>query len=145
MATTPKKPWVAFLLSIILTGAGLAYLGRWGWAVLNLVAAIGICVAAVLIYPEVASPLGIGIGVGSAVMAKTLAEKMNKEAEAAAVSMQHAGALPPPVPVITVSSDNFSRRPPEPILVKPATVTCSKCGFVVEPANFCSECGGPIS
>ena len=51
MAAAPKKPWVAFLLSILLTGAGLAYLGKWGWAVLNLLAAFGIGIAVRSLFP----------------------------------------------------------------------------------------------
>ena len=137
MATTPKKPWVAFLLSILLTGAGLAYLGKWGWALLNLLAAIGICIAAALIDPNLASPVGIGIGVGSAVLAKNLAEKMNKEP---AASSQSAGMQAPP-PIITVSVD----KPVEPIVLKPATVVCAKCGLTTEVANFCAECGSPLA
>lgn len=30
-----KKPGLAFFLSFILPGAGLAYLGKWKWALLN--------------------------------------------------------------------------------------------------------------
>jgi hypothetical protein len=30
-----KKPWLTFLLSFLIAGAGLAYLGKWGWAILN--------------------------------------------------------------------------------------------------------------
>ena len=30
-----KKPWLAYLLNVLLPGAGLAYLGKWGWAVMN--------------------------------------------------------------------------------------------------------------
>ena len=112
MATTPKKPWVAFLLSILLTGAGLAYLGKWGWAVLNLVAALAIGITVALTFPDASSPVGIGILVGSAVMAKNLAEKMNKQA-IAATPPQFSGMEPPP-PVITVPTE---LKPVEPIVV----------------------------
>ena len=139
VATTPKKPWVAFLLSILLTGAGLAYLGKWGWAALNLFAALGIGIAVALTFPNVASPVGIGVLVGSAVMAKNLAEKMNKEAVAAAPA-QYTG-MEPPVPVIVLPEP----KPVEPILVKPSTAVCAKCGSTTEPGNFCSECGAPLS
>jgi len=138
VATTEKKPWVAFLLSILLTGAGLAYLGKWGWALLNLFGAIAICVVAAFIYPDIVSPLGLGIGVGSAVLAKNLAEKMNKEA--AAAPMQSTGMMPPP-PIVVVSP---APKPAEPIMVQPANVVCSKCGSTTEVANFCAECGAPL-
>ena len=118
VATTAKKPWVAFLLSILLTDAGLAYLGKWGWAVLNFFGAIGICVTAAFIDPNLASPVGIGVGVGSAVLAKNLADKMNKDA-AAAPTQDTGMELPPPV--ITVPTE---LKPVELIVVKSTTVVC---------------------
>jgi hypothetical protein len=140
VATTPKKPWVAFLLSILLTGAGLAYLGKWGWAVLNLVVALAIGITVALTFPDASSPVGIGILVGSAVMAKNLAEKMNKEA-IAATPAQYSG-MEPPTPVITVPAE---LKPVEPIVAKSTAVVCAKCGSTTEPGNFCSECGSPLS
>ena len=140
MATTPKKPWVAFLLSILLTGAGLAYLGKWGWAVLNFVVALAIGITVALTFPDASSPVGIGILVGSAVMAKNLAEKMNKQA-IAATPPQFSGMEPPP-PVITVPTE---LKPVEPIVVNSTSAVCSKCGSTTEPGNFCSECGSPLS
>jgi len=138
VATTPKKPWVAFLLSILLTGAGLAYLGKWGWAALNFVGALGIGILVALTFPDASSPVGIGILVGSAVMAKNLAEKMNKEALLAVPAAST--NVKPPSPVIVVPE-----RPVEPVLVKSSTAVCSKCGSTTEPGNFCSECGAPLS
>ncbi len=140
MAAMPKKPWVAFLLSILLTGAGLAYLGKWGWAVLNLAVAIVAVVIAQNIFPELAAPLGIGIACGSAVLAKNLAEKMNKE-----VAARSANAEQISVPVIKVAENNFSTQPAEPVLVKPATVVCPKCASPTEIANFCAECGASLT
>ena len=138
VTTTQKKPWVAFLLSILLTGAGLAYLGKWGWAVLNFVAALGIGILVAFTLPDASSPVGLGILVGSAVMAKTLAEKMNKEA-LAAVPAQCTGM--PPLPAIVLPE----LKSIEPIVVKPTMMVCSKCGSTTEPGNFCSECGSPLS
>ena len=142
MAATPKKPWVAFLLSILLTGAGLAYLGKWGWAVLNLAGAIVIAIIAVNISPDLGSPVGIGVCVGSAVLAKNLADKMNNESAA-----QMDSTIVPAQPVITVSNENnFSgRSSDQPIFVKSATVLCPKCGTATEVANFCAECGAPLT
>lgn len=37
-----KKPWLAFLLNLLLARAGFAYLGKWGWGVVNLVAALAV-------------------------------------------------------------------------------------------------------
>jgi hypothetical protein len=140
VASTPKKPWVAFLLSILLTGAGLAYLGKWGWAVLNLLAALGIGYAAVMVYPEVAVPIGFGVLAGSAVMAKNLAVKMNND-----LATPQSTEMQPPTPVISVSTENNFSKPAEPIFVKTATVVCAKCGSTTEVANFCAECGAPLA
>jgi hypothetical protein len=30
-----KKPWLAALLSFLIVGLGLGYLGKWGWATTN--------------------------------------------------------------------------------------------------------------
>jgi hypothetical protein len=139
VATTPKKPWVAFLLSILLTGAGLAYLGKWGWAALNFVAALGIGILVALTFPDASSPVGIGILVGSAVMAKNLAEKMNKES-IVGVPAESTGMMAP-APVIVVPEP----KPVEPIVVKPSTLVCPKCGSTTEPCIFCCECGSPLS
>jgi hypothetical protein len=32
---TAKKPWLAFVLSLILPGAGLCYLEKWTWGIAN--------------------------------------------------------------------------------------------------------------
>jgi hypothetical protein len=140
MTTKTKKPWVAFALTILLTGAGLAYLGKWGWAVLNLVAALGIGIAMAFIYPNAASAVGIGVLTASAIMAKNLAEKMNQEALILAPA-QYAGMMPSS-PVITVSQE-FTPAPI--IVVKPTMAVCPKCGSTTEPGNFCSECGVLLS
>src|SRR5882724_2662871 len=103
MANNPKKPWVAFILSILLAGAGLAYLGKWGWAVLNLFVAFGIGVAIALTYPDISGPVGIGVCVASGVLAKTMAYEHNKKFAAP----QETGMQAPP-PVITVNADSFS-------------------------------------
>ena len=139
MTTTQKKPWVAFLLSILLTGAGLAYLGKWGWAVLNLVAALGIGILVAFTLPDASSPVGIGILVGSAMLAKTLAEKMNKESFAT-IPGQSSGMLPP-TPVVILQA----AKPVEAIVVTPSTIICPKCGSTTEPGNFCSDCGAQLS
>src|ERR1051325_8282917 len=119
--TTQKKPWVAFLLSILLTGAGLAYLGKWGWAVLNFVVALGIGILVAFTFPDASSAVGIGVMVGSAVMAKNLAEKMNKEA-LAGVPMQYAGMMQPSPPIVVAEP-----KPVELITVTPTAVVCQKC------------------
>jgi hypothetical protein len=127
-ASTDKKPWVAFLLSFLLPGAGLAYLGQWGWAVLNLVVAIGVPIIAIQVYPDLASPLAIGLGVGSAVMAKNMTERMNV-----------APGVKPPMGAPIQPAATVPPAPPTPV-----GVLCSACGVRTEEGNFCSECGSPL-
>jgi hypothetical protein len=47
-----KKPIVAFTLSFILPGAGLAYLGKWKWAFINLGVVLLIGIAAALLLSD---------------------------------------------------------------------------------------------
>lgn len=47
-----KRPWLAFLLSFLLAGAGLWYLGRLWSGVINLLLVIAIGVGCVLFMPE---------------------------------------------------------------------------------------------
>ena len=63
----PKVKWLAMGLNFVLPGAGLAYLGLWRGALLNLAVALAVgVVAAVLLSPEALAEYGamIGSGVG---------------------------------------------------------------------------------
>jgi hypothetical protein len=84
-----KKPFVAFLLSFLLPGAGLAYLGKWKWAFINFGVVILIGVVAVFALSDATirnygSYLGIGCAAGSAGLARAVAELMNKKRNDAA-------------------------------------------------------------
>jgi len=79
-----KKPFIAFILSFILPGAGLAYLGKWLWAVLNFGGAILLGIVASFILPadtfeSYAHMIGVGIAAVSAALAQALAVEINKE------------------------------------------------------------------
>ncbi len=37
-----KKPWLAFLLNFLLSGAGFLYLRKWKWAAINFCGAIAV-------------------------------------------------------------------------------------------------------
>lgn len=52
---TAKKPWVAFVLSLVLPGAGLCYLEKWRWGILNFVVVQAILLSMVL------APLGMEV------------------------------------------------------------------------------------
>lgn len=77
-----KKPFVAFLLSFLLAGAGLAYLGKWKYAFVNLgvVILIGILAATLLsddTFEQYIRFISMGCAGGSGGYAYSLATQMN--------------------------------------------------------------------
>ena len=86
-----KKPIVAFTLSFFFPGAGLAYLGKWKWAFINLgvVLLVGVA-AALLLSEEFFEPYGhyiaVGCSGGSGGLAQALATQMNQKLQAGEVS-----------------------------------------------------------
>ena len=132
-----KKPWVAFILSFLLPGAGLAYLGKWLWGVVNLVIVLGtgVAVAFFVTDPDIVPAVGAGLGAGSAVLAKTIAAKM-KSASAPATPAPASPAPPSRGPATLME---IPSRP-----ARPTTAKCPKCGATTEAANFCVECGAPL-
>ncbi|MDB6029285.1 MAG: hypothetical protein JWM68_5508 [Verrucomicrobiales bacterium] len=80
-----KKPFLAFLLSFLLPGAGLAYLGKWKWAIINLsvVLGIGLLLAFILsdeVFEKCIRPIAAGLAGGSGGLAQLLAKQMNEKA-----------------------------------------------------------------
>jgi TM2 domain-containing membrane protein YozV len=81
-----KKPFVALLLSILLPGAGLAYLGRWKWGLINLavVLAVGVGMAYLLsddVFDRISTGVAAGLAGGSGALARQLAIQINAKAE----------------------------------------------------------------
>lgn len=79
-----KKPFVAFLLSFFLPGAGLAYLGKWKWAFVNFAVVLLIGIAAVVFLSEEGFEryiryISIGCSGGSGGLAQALAKQMNQK------------------------------------------------------------------
>lgn len=79
-----KKPFLAFLLSFLMPGAGLVYLGKWKWGLLNLALVLAVGALAVFLLPDnvwgrYIRYVGYGCAGGSAGLAQQLAIKMNKE------------------------------------------------------------------
>ena len=72
-----KKPWIAFLLSFLLAGAGFAYLGKWTWAILNLAGAIAIGLLVYRFSPDSLSIASTAVAAASGSLAMTAAKTMN--------------------------------------------------------------------
>ena len=82
-----KKPFVAFLLSFLLSGAGLAYLGKWKRAIINLILVLLVGVLAAFLLPEdifdrYVRFIAFGCAGGSGALAQQLAVQMNQKANA---------------------------------------------------------------
>jgi TM2 domain-containing membrane protein YozV len=135
-----KKPWVAFILSFLLPGAGLAYLGKWGWGLLNLVSVIvvGAAVTPFNLDPSIISAIGMGLAAGSAALAKSLAVQMKTQVTPLAVPAPQASAGP----AVVRGPATLFEIPAAP--AKPAAAKCPKCGTANESGNFCVECGSPL-
>jgi hypothetical protein len=78
-----KSPLVAFTLSFFLPGAGLAYLGKWKWAIVNLAVVLLIGVAAAFIlsdatFDQYIRYIAIGCAGGSGGLAQAMATKMEQ-------------------------------------------------------------------
>jgi len=78
-----KRPWLAFTLSFFLPGAGLWYLGKWTWGLVNLAAvlAVGIIAACALsdeAFKKYIRVLAVACAGGSGGLALALAQQMNQ-------------------------------------------------------------------
>ena len=124
-----KKPWLAFLLSMLCAGAGLLYLGRVGWAVLNFFAVVLLGIALVALLPsEYLQPAGIGLCAASGSLAMAMAQSMNAKLRAQ-------GAAPLGMPTAHLTEPIVASAPAA------ARRFCSECGTRVDQAKFCPECG----
>lgn len=141
-----KKPWLAFLLNFILPGAGLAYLGKWGWALLNFVAVLilGFLLASAVPSDSLGA-VSAGLGAASGALAMSLAGGMNAKANARASGVP-APALYGISPVLGTGGGPPNAAPPA-VSAQPASPRakfCGKCGAPASSAKFCGECGSPI-
>ncbi len=85
-----KKPMIAFILNFLVAGAGFAYLGKWKWAAVNLVAVIAVGIFFANAASDSLTVVSIAIAALDGGIAKTFAEKMN-----AKINLQGA-AVPQP-------------------------------------------------
>ena len=80
-----KKPWLAFVLSFLVPGAGLMYLGRWAAGLVNLALVTAIMVGVALVQQEAffsyAHYLALTLAAGSAGLAHALCARRNLEIE----------------------------------------------------------------
>jgi hypothetical protein len=81
-----KKPIVAFTLSFFLPGAGLAYLGKWKWAFINLGVVLLIGVAAALLlseetFQQYGQYIGVACASASGALADILTKQMNQKSK----------------------------------------------------------------
>lgn len=71
--------FIPFILSFILPGAGLVYLGKWQWGLMNFAAVLLIAFGWIMIAPDTSMDtmrvLGIGCSALSGGMAYTVAEQ----------------------------------------------------------------------
>lgn len=79
-----KSPLLALTLSFFLPGAGLWYLGRWGWGFVNLVVVLAIGLIAVFVLAEGVFDqsiryIAIGCSGGSGGLAMALAQQINQK------------------------------------------------------------------
>jgi TM2 domain-containing membrane protein YozV len=76
------KPWMAFVLSFLIPGAGLAYLGKWGWAAVNLTVVVAIGAMGAMLFPQEFSDYvhypAVLFAAASAGLAHAVALQMNK-------------------------------------------------------------------
>ena len=72
-----KRPWIAFLLSFLVAGAGFAYLGKWTWAILNFAAAIAVGLLVYRFSPDSMSIASTAVAAASGSLAMTAAKAMN--------------------------------------------------------------------
>jgi hypothetical protein len=88
-----KKPWLAFLLNFLISGAGFAYLGKWAWAAINLGAALAVGIGVYYLAPNSVNMVSVVVGVINGSIAMSVANSMN-----AKLKLQ---APPPPQPTPT--------------------------------------------
>ena len=72
-----KKPGLAFVFNFLLAGAGLAYLGMWVWAAVNLAVTIVIAYGVVLYAPEQLGLAGAIVPAINGVLAMSVARAKN--------------------------------------------------------------------
>ena len=105
-----KKPWLAALLSFLIVGAGLAYLGKWKWAAINCFSVIAVALVLNRYSPDSLSWLAPGLGAGSASIALQAAKAMNQKTPLQADSQQHCSQRDPEWDAVVFPGQMTRRR-----------------------------------
>ena len=125
-----KKPWLAFLLSALCAGAGLVYLGKVGWAILNFFGVILLGIVLLALVPSDAyQAVGIGLCVGSGALAMGMAQSMNAKLRLPTTPPAAAAGGPQPRAAAAPPVGGMRAR------------FCSECGAQVGDSKFCTDCG----
>ena len=79
-----KSPILAFTLSFFLPGAGLGYLGKWKWAIVNFAVVLLICIAATFIlsneaFDQCSRYIAAGCAGVSGGLASAIAKQLNQK------------------------------------------------------------------
>ena len=86
-----KKPWLAFLLSFMIAGAGFVYLGKWMWAALNLLGALVVGLIVYRFSPDSVSIASVAVAAASGSLAMNAAKMMNAKASSGIAPVEGAG------------------------------------------------------
>ena len=91
-----KKSWLAFLLNFLLAGVGLAYLGKWAWAAVDLVVSIAIGYVIASRFPDYLTIASTVVPVANGVLAMQISQQMNLKhnAQSGAGQPSDSGAKP---------------------------------------------------
>lgn len=155
------EPNLAGGLSLIVPGAGLAYMGEWGWAVAAFVTEVGLIR---LIGPPTGHPLIVWLVLATLYSAATtaFAKSHNERLMAGLLDRLEMRPPPPPPPLSEAPPPppppppplSGAPAPPPPAVSSPPTVTavdaamlmrfCPSCGMRNEGNRFCPQCGSSL-
>lgn len=116
-------------LSLFIPGAGLAYVGRWGWAAVNFIVAL---MNMLYFGVQLGHPIlvWIVVGLASGSLADEYAKKHNEKILRDEVARVSAGLV------------NSSPKPSSPPAA--AMKFCPSCGTRNEGSAYCPRCGTPL-
>lgn len=137
-----KKPWLAFLLSFLCAGLGLAYLGKYGWALLNFFGLVLVGLALAVVIPgDWVQPVGIGLCAASGGLAMAVAQSLNAKLRAAGTAVAGGPSGPPSTSAFVPGPAGRAATPDVAPGPNATRRFCAECGARTDDAKFCPECG----